>query len=188
MPTPQLPPERVIAALDAQVALYPESRLTDLYKNFFQDRFGPGHIVTNPTAAADYLEQELAETRPSAMPPFEPTGWRNRYVRINLGLVKSGAVPKEVLLAAFIESANSAAPPPIEAWRDEWRQIAAVIRSHFPKLPEYDTDLPYIERRLNSGICDMHHSEPFRQAYRPHYRIVSVEIFSEKVRPLIKNP
>ena len=183
----QISESQIVASIKNQLSLYPQSRLTDLYKNFFQDRFGPGHIVASRAAAADYLEQELANMQPSAMLPFEHTGWQNRYVRINLELVKNGTIPKETLLAAFIESANSAAPPTIDEWQNEWRQIAAIIQSHSPKLPEYDSDLSYIESRLKSGVYDMHHSELFRQAYRPHYRIISIGIFDEKIRPLIEN-
>ena len=186
MPTSQIPEGRVITAIEKQLSLYPESRLTDLYKSCFQDRFGPGHIVANPTAAAAYLEQELADMQPSAMPPLEPTGWQNRYVRVNLELIKNGTLPKGVLLAAFIESANGATPPSTDTWRGEWQQIVAVIQRGATRLPDYDSDFSYIENRLKTGVCDMHHSEPFRQAYRPHYRIVSSEIFEEKVRPLIK--
>ena len=37
--------ERVEKAARWQMENYPKSRLLDLYKNFFQDKFGPGHIV-----------------------------------------------------------------------------------------------------------------------------------------------
>ena len=47
-------------AVTRQMAAYPQSTLKDLYKNFFQDRFGPGHIIAD-TAAGSYLRWELFE-------------------------------------------------------------------------------------------------------------------------------
>ena len=38
--------ERVVTCVRWQMDNYPESRLIDLYKNFFQDKFGPGHMIT----------------------------------------------------------------------------------------------------------------------------------------------
>lgn len=41
-----------------QLENYPESRLTDLYKNFFQDKFGPGHMVADTASAGAYIRRE----------------------------------------------------------------------------------------------------------------------------------
>lgn len=42
----QTPTEDLIrAAVERQITMYPNSTLRDIYKNFFQDRFGPGHIM-----------------------------------------------------------------------------------------------------------------------------------------------
>ena len=176
----------ILNTLKTQLNRYPESRLTDLYKSFFQDRFGPGHIVANAAAAADFLARELANLQASAMPPFEYTGWQNRYVRINLNLIKSGIITQECLLSAFIESANSATPSLVDKWKEEWQQIVGIVKRHYPALPDFESDLCYIDERLRGGIYDMHHSEPFRAAYCPHYRIVDVAIFAERIYPLIK--
>ncbi len=46
-------------AVCRQMQTYPKSTLKDLYKNFFQDKFGPGHIISDTTAAGDYLRREL---------------------------------------------------------------------------------------------------------------------------------
>ena len=37
-------PEAIRFALLTETGTYHESRLCDVYKNFFQDNFGPGHI------------------------------------------------------------------------------------------------------------------------------------------------
>lgn len=45
-------------AVSRQMQNYPKSTLKDLYKNFFQDKFGPGHIISDTTAAGNYLRRD----------------------------------------------------------------------------------------------------------------------------------
>lgn len=40
-----------------QMKTYPKSTLKDLYKNFFQDKFGPGHIISDTTSAGKFLKK-----------------------------------------------------------------------------------------------------------------------------------
>lgn len=47
-------------AVNRQMKAYPKSTLADLYKNFFQDKFGPGHIIADTSSAGRYLRKELA--------------------------------------------------------------------------------------------------------------------------------
>jgi len=39
------------SAIDAHLSQYPESRVTDIYKDFCQDNLGPGHLI--PDARID---------------------------------------------------------------------------------------------------------------------------------------
>ncbi|MBN2572179.1 MAG: hypothetical protein JXA68_08635, partial [Ignavibacteriales bacterium] len=34
-------------AIESELKHFPEATLIDIYKNFFQDEFGPGHIIPN---------------------------------------------------------------------------------------------------------------------------------------------
>jgi hypothetical protein len=49
----------VQAAVTKQLQKYPKSTLKDIYKNFFQDRFGPGHLISDTAVAGAYLRKEL---------------------------------------------------------------------------------------------------------------------------------
>ncbi len=113
---------KVRESVARQMADYPASTLKDLYKSFFQDRFGPGHIVADTVAARRYLaaeldSYELPETSGSLV---EPTGWQHNYVRIDLDAVKRGLIPPETLLDAFVRSANEAEAVTLDEWRTEW--------------------------------------------------------------------
>jgi hypothetical protein len=179
---------KVKESVASQLKVYPESTLQDLYKNFFQDKFGPGHLISDTAAAKAYLEEELSEFETSANPEVEPIGWENNYVRINLSLLKKGIVPEQVLLDAFIESANTAQMPGIESWKQEWAQILKVIEDLNPDLPGFAQDKAAIDSLLSTGKYAAHHSRRFETEYRPHYRIISRTMFDEKLKAFTKNP
>ena len=47
-------------AIERQLAVYPESTLQDVYKAFYQEHFGPEHMITDTAAVRNYLDYELA--------------------------------------------------------------------------------------------------------------------------------
>lgn len=93
------------AAVDNQMKNFPESTLQDLYKFFFQDYFGPGHIVSDSVAARNYLIWELKKMGDdSAVLLYESTGYKNNFVRVSLDVVRDSIVPFDVYLSAFLRS------------------------------------------------------------------------------------
>lgn len=55
----QTPADSIRLAYERLMMKYPLCEQRDVYKNFFQDYFGPGHIVTDTASAAKYLRHEL---------------------------------------------------------------------------------------------------------------------------------
>ncbi|KKB60352.1 hypothetical protein [Parabacteroides gordonii] len=174
-------------AVERQMQTYPKSTLKDLYKNFFQDKFGPGHIVSDTTAAANYLRREMASYTDTKGEIAEPTGWEGNFYRVNLSVIKKGQIPYPVYFDAFIRSVNGIRPVPVAEWQKEWEQIEAVIRSMDLSLPGYEEDKKEIDDRLSRGEYVGHHSRIFEDSYSPHYRIISKDIFEEELQPLIQS-
>jgi len=48
--------------VENELKRYPKARLQDLYKNYFQDAFGPGHLIPDTAAAGAYLDWELRQS------------------------------------------------------------------------------------------------------------------------------
>lgn len=46
-------------AIEHQLAVYPQSTLQDVYKAFYQEHFGPEHMITDTAAVRKYLDHEL---------------------------------------------------------------------------------------------------------------------------------
>lgn len=169
--------KKIENAIRAELALHPEATLTDIYKNFFQGRFGPGHMISDPEAAREYLLQELEFAQNFDTVPWQTVGYEDRYYRINLIMVKDSLISIEDLADAFIQSANQAATPDIESWTREWDLILSVIEDLELSLPGFEEDRRNIAKNLEKGIIVGHHSDIYRKNYHPHYRIVTKEEF-----------
>ena len=176
---------KIRQSVERQLELYPESTLRDLYKNFFQDRFGPGHIIADNTAADRYLRYELNAAEGFEGLDYEPTGYEGRFYRVNLGVIADGRVPYEKYFDAFVRSVNNIKPISIEQWRTEWHEIDSVIMSMGLQLENYSADRAEIKALIDGGDYVMHHSQRFNDHYQPHYRIIERTIFENEILPLL---
>jgi len=166
---------------------YPQSTLKDLYKNFFQDVYGPGHLVNDTAAAKNYLLKELDSYTETTGKMAEPTGFRHNYQRINLSVIKNNIIDVDLFFDAFLQSAKEINPIDIEDWKMEWQRIETVIRSMQLTLPDYEKDSNEIKERINEGKYVGHHSKLFNEAYKPHYRIISTKIYNEVIAPILNS-
>lgn len=176
---------KIRQSVERQLELYPESTLRDLYKNFFQDRFGPGHIIADNSAADRYLRYELNAAEGFEGLDYEPTGYEGRFYRVNLGVIADGRVPYEKYFDAFVRSVNGIKPISIEQWRTEWHEIDSVIMSMGLQLENFSADRAEIKALIDGGDYVMHHSQRFNDHYQPHYRIIERTIFENEILPLL---
>lgn len=160
------------AAARAELRRYPQASLLDLYKFFFQGAYGPGHMIPNAEMAQQYLDDELRMTASFDTVHWQPVGHQGKFYRINLSLVHDNSISAQTLLAAFIESANTSAPPSLEEWRAEWQSILEIITSMSLNLADFENDQNAIAQQLAEGKVIGHHSEKFERLYHPHYRVV----------------
>lgn len=179
--------------IDSQLAQFPESRAQDFYKSFCQDNLGPEHLIPDSASAGRYLRDELQSYRedldslryeaPELL--YYPVGDQGNYVRVDLSVVFDGLVDEETLLNAFVRSANEGKRVSEEEWKSKWQSIAAVLRKGHMDIPDMEEDLRTLDSLVAEGNLIMRHSQAFRDAYHPHYRIIARDIFEGELRPLI---
>lgn len=169
--------------VENQLSIYPESTLQDLYKNFFQDYFGPGHILSDTLSAGAYLNRELVSFENATAPYYEPTGYNGNFYRVNLSVIKEGLISRDDFFDAFIRSVSDINIITVEEWKEEWKYIDAVIHDMDLSLTNYTEEREKIFLLLEEGKYVMHHSGQFSQAYDPHYRIIDREIFLKEILP-----
>lgn len=165
--------EAIVKTIQEELILHPKGTLLDLYKNFFQGRFGPGHMISDTTSAIDYLMQELQNATRFDSVLWQAVGHEKHYYRVNLSLIRDGKIDVGDIVPAFIESANTADQPSIEFWVAEWNSILTIIEQMNINLPNFENDKKQISENLKNGITIGHHSSVYQNNYFPHYRIVS---------------
>lgn len=174
-------PRDDVRAMCEQIAeVYPAATLQDVYKTCYQDFFGAEHLMQDTAAARAYLQYELEVMRSEGveelrMPMREPTGFRHRFERINLALVLSGEMSEEELLQLFIDAAgdermNSLRDKGMNGWANEWAEIEAIALEVHPAWQ--NDELQAALNEAAAGNHAVHHSESFRNTYKPHYRII----------------
>lgn len=180
-------------AISRQLADYPETRVSDIYKSFCQDNLGPEHLIANVESARNYLETELqtyredlAAGRYSA--PAQrcvPVGDQGNYVRVDLSTVLDGILTPEAYLDAFVRSANEGKKVTPDQWTAKWQDVAGVIRKQFPDIPDAEQGLAALDAMIAEGHLIISHSPIFRDTYHPHYRIIARDIFEQEMKPKI---
>jgi hypothetical protein len=159
-------------AVRAQLKRYPESSLQDIYKSFFQDEYGPGHLLEYPDGAMDYFYDELSGMVSRANYEAEPCGLGRNFYRVPMDLVKDGKISDTSYFAAFIESASSFSVPEIISWKQKWEEIVNIIENSVHNIPNFEADRKALAAMLDSGEAVVHHSRSYIDRYDPHYRIM----------------
>ena len=170
-------------AIERQNEHFPQSTMQDIYKSFYQNRFGAEHMISDTAAVRAYLLYEInaAATDSVHNPYYDPVGADGRYVRVYLTCVNSGKLTADQLFDAFIRSAVPAEQPE-QSWAEEWESIEQTARAcHVPCTEEECLLL----RQAAQDNRAVHHSDTYRNAYHPHYRIVRRDIFEQELEPLI---
>ena len=112
-----------------QMQTYPKSRLLDIYKSCFQDYMGAEHLVSDKQRVKAYLDEELQTTSLDDLMPwyYEACGIDSNYYRVSIRTIKESVISEDLLLDAFIRSANSKKRPTVDSWRDRWHVIIGTI-------------------------------------------------------------
>ncbi len=159
---------------------YPLMEPTDAVKLIYQNEFGGGHLIRDTASVREYLRREYAGTvhNPS-LPRYESIG--NGLVRVNLGALDEEEL--DDLAEAFISSANShrGSLPRFLEKLEVLRALTAagVFGFDVNKLNAY------LEDYAKTGYPMVSHSETYRNAYRPAYRVVSTPSVFEQATAAI---
>ena len=143
---------------------YPLIMPVDAVKLCYQSAFGCGHLVKNKNFALSMLKNELCETTSDAGAQlYEPIG--GGYFRLDLHKAKAIGIPEEKIAEIFIESANSGDKTELEPKIEVLKKLAEEGRT------------PFSEKSLSEYLSGYNgemvsHSEKYRKAYAPAYRVV----------------
>ena len=159
--------EELKAILLAHAKRYPLMQPRDAVKLINLNEFGGGHLIRDEQACLNYLRQEYAsaEKDPTAA-LYEDIG--NGIVRVNLAAVKPEDL--ERLGRDFIRSAAKH-----KGTLDSFLNKLEVLQTLTTEgVFAFDLDAlnAYLSEYKAAGYPAVSHSEQYRQAYKPAYRII----------------
>jgi len=151
-------------------AAYPAMTAQDAVKLLYQATFGPGHLIADLTVAAKRLTEERAACEKTDAPAFERIG--GGFCRMHLGAMELQAVSDELLNRMFLLSAEKTGDmDTFSARLNELEDLAQEGRTPFSAAALAD----YLAAYRVEGCPMVSHSQVYRDAYGPAYRVVREE-------------
>lgn len=156
----------------AQCRRYPALRLQDLLKALHQSVFGCGHFVTDEASGLRLLEEELASLPAGGDGPgLEMLD--GPFCRLHLRSLRESGLAPRTLYRLFALSAGAPAGN-AAALEEKLRCLLDLARRGRLPFP-YEETVRAVEAWRQAGFPARHHSEPFRAAYAPAYRVIRRE-------------
>lgn len=154
-----------------QLRRYPALTAQDIVKSLYQSVFGCGHFVGE--AGRRYLFDELASLCDAKPADFiEPIG--SEYCRIHLSALAENGLAPNTLFSLFSLSSREPAGS-MDVFLAGLARLEALIEAGaLPLDPAASRE--FIKTYRTAGCPATHHSEVFRAAYSPAYRVVSARI------------
>ncbi len=172
-------PEGLLSLLEQHLSWYPVMEPRDIYKLLYQGVMGSEHLLTTAEEYTQYLHYEFETLQPEVsqamLEPVRPDG---ALFRLNLRPYKSHLQSIDILTPTLLESARIVFGN-ITELRAVWESF--VQYCHQGRIHHFDTTFIH----QFSGWLDevdypaVHHSEAYRRAYQPAYRLISAKFIPE---------
>ena len=159
------------AYLKTQTDKYPIFEIQDLIKFLYQGLFGAEHLISGRDTddVRRYFYTEYQDTAPSDGPLTEMIS--DDYSRAHISPYKDIGADPEYLFRIFLRSAESASFD-----SEKMKNALSEIRSEFDGygFPFSKSAFEgYCREYEEKGCPSVHHSQSFRDAYHPSYRIIN---------------
>jgi hypothetical protein len=156
----------------------------DVYKLLYQAHFGVGHILTDTAAVTSHLLVELGSLDTTIVEEslVERISTSGKMVRINLRPFKQDEFAPDLLVQLMFRSADAANVDTLQFYR-EWNEFGSLVRFGILEIPVKEVE--QWNRQVIAGKLEpVHHSEKYRQANKPAYRVVRREFIELPFRLL----
>lgn len=149
---------------------YPKLKIRDVFKFLYQSAFGCEHLVSSPEAAAEYISKEYGAICHEGEPVIESLD--GAYSRIPILYMKRG-LSADTFGKLFAASAKREENGPSELVKKLTVAKELVSEGLLPFGPdEFESAAAEWGAK---GYPAIHHSDAFREAYRPAYRVIANE-------------
>ena len=161
--------EALKTILISHAVRYPEMQPTDAVKLLYQNEFGGGHLVSDEAACLARLAAEYKSIEQSPDESLtEDIG--NGMVRVNLRALDAHGYSISQLGDAFLRSAAQQQGS-LDSFLEKLRLLRQMTGDGLLPFSAGALDL-YLESYKKAGYPMVSHSNIYRAAYKPAYRII----------------
>lgn len=147
---------------------YPKAEIADLFKFLYQSAFGCEHLISSPEAVRVRIESEHDSLTEKHTDLIEPLG--GGYSRVDIAYIDEGLSAETFSKLFYLSSkAETLGVNALEAMLGEAENL---IRAGAIPL-KLDDFITAREKWRAQGYHALHHSDTFRDAYSPSYRVIS---------------
>ncbi|MDP2173306.1 MAG: hypothetical protein Q8M98_10870 [Candidatus Cloacimonadaceae bacterium] len=167
--------DQIYMILETETKLHQDYDLVDLYKLLFQAHLGPHHMSPDRDAIIHNIERETVASKQLYLPALQDIGAQEGFYRVGLNSLDLFKVEKPVeMLADLILASRFEKALPHDIWKRIWRKSYSLVRLFI--------NAPVSEWKAVQAMLDQDHlpshSERYKNAYHPHYRLVHYSLLS----------
>ncbi|MFC1724892.1 hypothetical protein ACFL4T_04635 [candidate division KSB1 bacterium] len=153
-------------------------RIPDIYKLLYQANMGNFHILADPDSAYKILLEEYHSVNPLKDELLlENISTDNEIFRVNLRPFKKSGLPVDKLFNVMIETVKAVNPDKGKLVKD-WKLFKEMVDEN--KLSFDWEEMNSFELEINKkDFPAVSHSDEYRKANNPSYRVVQVNIFQD---------
>lgn len=173
------PTGKITPYLVTHLRNHPSMTSVDIAKLCYQAAHGAEHLLFDPDRARDYLLRELDATKADGrIPLIEPIS--DTVARVNLAAWKARGLSADTLFSLFASTARVSGNG--EAQMAEYLIEVTDYLSHTSATVTAADWQDFLAWYDGQGRPAVHHSEAYRAAERPAYRIVLLSLLQENLQ------
>lgn len=154
----------------AHAEKYPVMQPQDAVKLAYQSEFGGGHLITDVSACEIYLQQEYHSiAQKEEAPLIEEIG--SGMVRVHLEALQKAGILPQLLAQAFIACANEKRGS-AQNFQKKLAQLGSLAKQGIFGFDAEELNR-YLAEYAAQGYPAVRHSEEYRRAYKPAYRVMT---------------
>lgn len=163
--------KEIVNILKEHATTYPLMQPQDAVKLVYQSEWGVGHLINDITRATTYLKEEMIQCEGESRVEYIGNG----FIRYYLG---NNCMDSSLLVELMCKSASN-----YQGNKDRFRLKLSILRDVCREggfrfsLLELDT---YLKQYALDNYPMVSHSEVYRNAYKPHYRVLREEYFNKR--------
>ena len=153
--------------LTEHIKKHPSVMPQDIVKFCYQAAFGAEHLLSDVAAARRYFDAEFDATSPHMCELVECLS--DDIARVDLGAWKQMGLPKEWLFHMFVASTNFR-----KGQISDFEEHLSCVDGVLHEALNFGSEEwhRYLDQYKANGIGAVHHSEQYRNAEKPAYRLV----------------